>query len=53
MKELQLFFCRGVVKNLKMTESENDLEFLDALDEGEFHGTFRRLAPSEAEFYGE
>ena len=53
MKELWLFLCRGAVKNLKKKGNEDDFEFMDAFDKGEFHRTHRRLAPSEPEFYGE
>ena len=53
MKELWLFLCRGAVKNLEKKENEADFESLDAFEEGEFRRTLRRLAPSEAEFYGE
>ena len=34
-------------------ENEADFESLDAFEEGKFRRTLRRLAPSEAEFYGE
>ena len=50
MKELWLIFSRSVVKNLK---KKDDFKFLDIFDEGEIHRTLRRLAPIEAEFYGE
>ena len=53
MKELQPFFWRAVVKNLEKKENEDDFEFLDGFNEGDFHRTLRSLAPSEAEFYGE
>ena len=53
MKELQPFFWRAVVKNLEKKENEDDFEFLDGFNEGDFHRTLQSLAPSEAEFYGE
>ena len=52
MKGLWPIFCRDEVKNLEK-KNEDNLVFLDAVEEGKFCRTLWRLVPLEPEFYGE